>query len=241
MVDTQVSEACSARCEGSSPSLGTNNFPREVLEPSLCSGWLNLPFKANFPLLGHQITMKKVFIIHGFEGSPNGWWRPWLMGELEKRDIYACALPMPTPENPICAEWVHEIERHVVQNKTDEIYLVGHSLGGPAILRFLENTNGISVHGTILVSSPAEKNTNKKIDSFLEKNFDFNAIKESSKQFVVIHGDNDPLVPLRQAQYLHQQLGGELIVVKDGGHLNGSSGCFVLPECLRALERLFSS
>ncbi len=72
--------------------------------------------------------MKKVFIIHGFEGSPNGGWRPWIMAELEKKDIYACALSMPDPENPLCSEWVAEIQRHVQRNKGDEIYLVGHSL-----------------------------------------------------------------------------------------------------------------
>ena len=73
--------------------------------------------------------MKKVFIIHGFEGSPNGGWRPWLMGELEKHDIYACALSMPNPENPVCPEWIAEISRHVDQNNNDEVYLIGHSLG----------------------------------------------------------------------------------------------------------------
>lgn len=73
--------------------------------------------------------MKKVFIIHGFEGSPNGGWRPWLMGELEKHDIYACALSMPSPENPVCSEWIAEISQHIEQNKKDEIYLIGHSLG----------------------------------------------------------------------------------------------------------------
>jgi predicted alpha/beta hydrolase family esterase len=71
--------------------------------------------------------MKKVFIIHGFEGHPNGAWRPWLMAELEKRDIYACALSMPSPEKPVCAEWVEEISRNVLRNKNDEICLVGHS------------------------------------------------------------------------------------------------------------------
>lgn len=48
MVDTQVSEACSARCEGSSPSLGTNNFLREVLEPSLRSGLTQSAIQGKF-------------------------------------------------------------------------------------------------------------------------------------------------------------------------------------------------
>jgi len=73
--------------------------------------------------------MKKVFIIHGLGGNPNGGWRPWLMAELEKQEIYACALSMPTSENPICKEWVDEISRHIERNSGDDIYLVGHFLG----------------------------------------------------------------------------------------------------------------
>lgn len=182
--------------------------------------------------------MKKVFIIHGFEGSPNGGWRPWLMAELEKQDIYACALPMPTPENPLCSEWVAEITRHVVWNSNDEIYLVGHSLGGPAILRFLEQTSSTNLSGVILVSCPSEKNQNKKLDSFLEEGFNFEKIKHTSPRFVLIHGDNDSLVPLQNAEFLSERLSGELIVIKNGAHLNGSAGWLQLPECAMALRKM---
>lgn len=50
------------------------------------------------------------------------------MAELEKQDIYACALSMPNSENPVCSEWVDEIQRHTAYNQDDEIYLIGHSL-----------------------------------------------------------------------------------------------------------------
>lgn len=89
------------------------------------------------------------------------------MRELEKRDIYACALAMPNPEYPICSEWIEEIERQVTQNKLDDIYLIGHSLGGPAILRFLEQSQHTNISGVILVSSPSERNDNSKLDTFL--------------------------------------------------------------------------
>jgi uncharacterized protein len=183
--------------------------------------------------------MKKVFIVHGFEGSPNGGWRPWLMGELETRDIYACALPMPTPADPVCAEWIYEIERQVIQHQEDEIYLIGHSLWWPAILRFLETTNGKNICWVILVSSPSEKNINKKLDSFLENKFDLEKIKKSAKQFAIIHGDNDPLVPVEQALFLAENLKSPLILIKGGEHLNGSAWWFQLPECLEILEKMF--
>jgi len=183
--------------------------------------------------------MKKVFIVHGFQGSPNGGWRPWLMTELGNKDIYACALSMPNPENPICTEWVEEISRHVDRNKNDEIYLVGHSLGVPAILRYLESSPKISnILGVVLVSGPYEKSGNKKIENFLDRKFDFKTIKSKVQKFVVIHGNNDPHVPLSNAEALSRELESELIVVPNGGHLNGSSGWHSLPQCLDSLLKM---
>lgn len=184
--------------------------------------------------------MKKVFLIHGFEGSPNGGWRPWLMAQLEKLEIYACALPMPTPENPICNQWVEEIARNVDNNPTDEIYLVGHSLGVPAILRYLESSQAKTISGVVLVSGPSQKNNNRKIDNFLETDFNFEKIKQSGQRFCVIHGSNDPYVPLENAQFLAQNLGAELVVVENGGHLNSSAGWFSLPQALEALKKLMN-
>ncbi len=184
--------------------------------------------------------MKKVFIIHGFEGSPNGGWRPWLMAELEKLDVYACALAMPDPELPICSEWVEEIARHVEKNKKAEIYLVGHSLGVPAIFRYLERAlPDINIAGAVLVSGPAKKNTNSKITNFLETPFDFQKIKQNCSRFTVIQGEDDSVVPQEDAQFLSQEL-GELILIPNGGHLNGSSGWFSLPQALEALTKMFS-
>src|SRR3989344_7039050 len=97
--------------------------------------------------------MKMVFIVHGFGGWPSGGWRPWLMTELDKLEIYACALSMPNSQNPVCSEWIKEIERHVEINKDQEIYLVGHSLGVTAILRYLEaKQTGHPIAGAVLVS-----------------------------------------------------------------------------------------
>lgn len=179
--------------------------------------------------------MKKVFLIHGFEGSPNGGWRPWLMGELDKKDIYACALPMPSPENPICSEWIEEIRSNVERNDNDEIYLVGHSLGVPAILQYLQITHFRNIKGIILVSGPAHKNDNRKIDSFLEQPFDFKLILSKIKNCAVIHGDDDPLVPLSDAEELSKELKGKLFVVKNGGHLSSWHGAHTLQHALDSL------
>ena len=185
--------------------------------------------------------MKKVLIIHGFEGSPNGGWRPWLMGKLEQEDIYACALAMPKPDAPLCSEWVTEIDHalSIQQSANNEVYLVGHSLGVPAILRYLESETAQTVAGAVLVSGPSEKTSNEKINSFLESPFDFSTITSRCEKFTIIQGDTDPNVPMSNAEYLAEKLNAPLTVVKNGGHLNGSAGWFELPQCLDALHIMF--
>jgi len=94
-----------------------------------------------------------------------------------------CALAMPNPEEPICSEWVNEISRHIKRSEEGEIFLVGHSLGGPAILRYLESMPaGAVIGGAILVSSPSEKNDNRKVDSFLGRPSDYKKIKTKAKK-----------------------------------------------------------
>jgi len=189
-------------------------------------------------LYNKAIKMKKIFVIHGFDGSPNGGWRPWIMGELAREETYCGALLMPSPENPKCEEWIHEIERYTKSNAGDQFYLIGHSLGVPAILRFLEGVGGKSISGAVLVSGPIHKTENKKLDSFFEKPFDYQKIRSRCKNFVVIHGDNDPMVSLEEGKELGEALNAKLIVVPNGGHLNGASGWQKLPQVLDALVYL---
>ena len=179
--------------------------------------------------------MKKVFIIHCFEGSSNGGWRPWLMAELEKQDIYACSLSMPSPEKPILQEWLDEIKRYVDRDSQDEIYLVGHSLGGTAILRYLEKYTNQNIKGVIFVSTPCEKTKNEKIYSFLDTPFNYDVIKSKVSKVAVIHGSDDPYVPVSNAAHIAKELNGKLILVQNGKHLNGSAGFTQLPECLDSL------
>lgn len=179
--------------------------------------------------------MKKVFIVHGFEGVPNGCWRPWLMSELKKKDVYACALAMPSPDTPRLTEWLEELSRHIDRNEHHEVYLVGHSLGGAVIMRYFEKHKPAQVKGVVLVSAPCATTTNHHLDDFLHEEFDFAVIKKNMPTVAVIHGDDDPVVPFTDAERIAQELGGKLIPIPHGKHLNGSAGFIMLQECLEVL------
>lgn len=187
--------------------------------------------------------MKKVFMVHGFGGEPNGGWRPWLMGKLARQDVWACALAMPTPDKPKMEEWVEAIEKNV-GTPNEDIYLVGHSLGVPTVLNYIESLQkGIKIGGVVLVSGIIHPIPGKDryipINHFYEKEFNYEHIKSVCNNFLVIHGDNDTAVPFEQAEELSHKLSCELVEIKNGGHLNGSSGFYELPEALDALEKMF--
>jgi predicted alpha/beta hydrolase family esterase len=185
---------------------------------------------------------KKVFLVHGFKGAPNGGWRPWLMSELGKKDIYACALPMTTPDKPEKDEWVKTI-KDAVGVPNEDIFLVGHSLGVPAILRYLETLNKEEmIGGAVLVSGPAfeiKKAGYEMVNTFLSGSFDFKYIQKVCKKFTIIHGDNDTAVPFSDGEYLAENLSCDLIPILNGGHLNGSAGWRELPPLLESLEKMF--
>jgi predicted alpha/beta hydrolase family esterase len=183
--------------------------------------------------------MKKVFIVHGFMGTPNGGWKPWLMKELDTLGVYACSLPMPTPDEPKCREWVEEISRNM-QAETEDIILIGHSLGCIAILNYLETVVSDKKFGEVFfVSGPAEKlhsdNPNsklRKMDDFYTHQFNYQKIKNIAKKFIVIHGDDDNRVPFSHAEKNAKELEGELVIIKNGGHLSGWNGFTEFPQLL---------
>lgn len=180
-------------------------------------------------------------MIHGFKGEPNGGWRPWLMGELAKNDIWACALEMPTPDTPVLKEWIETVSDNVLE-PSDDIFLVGHSLGVPAILRYLEKLPfDQKIGGAVLVSGvihKVQKEGYEGVNNFLQTSFDFEHIKNVCDSFVVIHGDDDPSVPFKEAEELSNLLNCDLVSVPGGKHLNGSAGVYKLPEALDSLLKM---
>ena len=82
---------------------------------------------------------------------------------------------------------------------------------------------------------PEAKRLKKLLHSFFVDIFKFEKIKKLVKNFVIIHGDNDKGVSFSHAEFLAEQLNGKLVCVKNGGHLNGSSGWLKLPQSLKSI------
>ncbi len=93
---------------------------------------------------------KRVFIIHGWGGSPEEAIHNWLKKSLEKKGFSVFVPEMPDTENPVIEKWVTHLGK-IAKNPDKDTYFIGHSIGCQTILRYLENISS-KLGGVILVA-----------------------------------------------------------------------------------------
>jgi predicted alpha/beta hydrolase family esterase len=186
--------------------------------------------------------MKRVFIIHGWEGTTKEGWYPWLKSKLEKRGFDAFALSMPESVERI-APWVN-ILQEAVGTPDKDTYFVGHSIGCQAILRYLEKLPAKTrVGGAVFVAGwftlkgiSAEDEQQAK--TWLETPINLGNIKSKTKNMTAIFSDNDPYVPFEENKKLFEKFCNKIIVEKGKGHMNEESKTYELPSALSAVLEL---
>src|SRR4030042_3019801 len=172
---------------------------------------------------------KRVFIIHGWEGSPDSNWFPWLKKELEEKSSKVFVPQMPNADHPKMDAWLAHL-RKIVGKPDENTYFVGHSLGVTAILRYLESLETEEkISGAILVAGVAKSIGIKELENFFINPFDYEKIKKAAKNIIVVNSDNDPYVPFAHRETLRDKLGAELIIIPNGEHLNAGNGLFEFP------------
>jgi predicted alpha/beta hydrolase family esterase len=180
---------------------------------------------------------KRALIIHGFGGHADSGWKPWLKRELEILGWKVFLPQMPNTDHPVQKEWV-ELTSKLLGKPDEKTFLVGHSLGCDAILRYLESLpSGCKVGGIVLIACPVSKPRVTQLESFFTKPFDWEKIESvcPSSKIIVMNSDNDPLVKLSEGRILEKELGAKLVICPGKGHFSSSEGNIELKEALDAL------
>ncbi|MDQ5886012.1 MAG: hypothetical protein QG628_409 [Patescibacteria group bacterium] len=191
--------------------------------------------------------MKRVFIVHGWDGSPSEGWFPWLKSELEKRGYAAQVPAMPDSGNPKIEAWVGALAQ-LVGKPDGNTYFIGHSIGCQAILRYLSTLpKGSVVGGAVFVSgwftldlSKSEhglEEAMKVASPWLQTTIDTDAIRKVLKRSAALFSGTDVWVPIENKAMFESRLGSETKVVACGGqgHFSGDDGVTELPEDLEFL------
>lgn len=171
--------------------------------------------------------MKRAVILHSMnEKTSQGHWYPWLKEELESRGYEVWLPDMPSPDLPSARETTDFLRANQNWDFADNL-IIGHSWGAVQILHLLQNLPAgtrvraavpVSVYSHVLAEEPDWE----QLKGLFEEPFDFPKISAAADTFLFVHGDDDPWCDPKQAEYLAQQIGGELVFIKGGKHFSTS-------------------
>lgn len=187
---------------------------------------------------------KRVFIIHGWGGSPQEGWFPWLKKELESKGFTVFIPQLPDPGNPRIYNWIPKLAE-TVEKADEQTYFVGHSLGCQTITRYLADSlsEGAKVGGAVFVAGffkrltgiEDEKGNDETVNHWLKTPINLTTVKNHMLNSIAIFSDNDPYVPLDNQEVFKDKLGSKIIIEHDMGHFNKAAGITQLPIALKSV------
>lgn len=188
-----------------------------------------------------EINKKRVFIIHGWEGRPDGNdWLPWLKRELEQKNFEVIVPAMPDTDEPKIDVWVPFLS-NLVGEPDENTYFAGHSIGCQTILRYLETLENKKIGGAIFVagffnliglSDDGEREIAK---PWLETPINLEKVKNTSGEFIAIFSDNDRFVPISDKNIFEKELNAKIIIEHNKGHLGEDDKITELPVALNSI------
>lgn len=167
-------------------------------------------------------------------------WYPIVAKELQNERYEVHVPHMPGGDDPKPEDWIATM--HEIIGKPDEqTYLIGHSLGPTAILRYLEQLKpGETIGGALFVAggfhyTPENEPENLSEDPWYGRLPDFSKIKPHLSKSVAMFSDDDPLIVLSDKNIFEKELASDIRVYAKQGHfIEGKHASLVL-EAFRAL------
>lgn len=189
--------------------------------------------------------MKRAVFLHGTNGDPGDHWWPWLKKHFEDSGYEVWAPVLPGNDKPN-----EEVYRKFLMSNDwtfEDNVLVGHSSGATTVLNLLARNDfppvkaavlaGVFLNEDLTSKSADFVQTGQFMNLFPKAGFDWRAIKEKSEKFYFVHGDDDPYCSYTDALEACRTLDGQMITVKDGGHLSTNFNVTELPQLVDSLQR----
>jgi len=179
-----------------------------------------------------------VVLMHGKNTDPSQKWYPWLASEMSARHVPYHAPTLPNTDEPFIDEWKSALnDSHPGQ----DTILIGHSRGGVAILRWLEDQPESSkVKRVILIAANSGLSKNRTIPDetnhgfYTDRGYDFAKIRSHCEEFFVLHSKDDQWVPYAHGIENSESLHAELLTFEDRGHFG--KGVNEIPELLKLIS-----
>lgn len=178
--------------------------------------------------------MKNVILIHGWEGTPNAEWFPWVKNELIARGWQVQVPEMPHTKEPKLREWMHTL---ISLSPDENTILVGHSLASALILKYLENPE-TKIHSAIMVAAWdwLMEDVKEFHETFFETGFDYDAIKKKGISLTIVNSTTDPWIDFERSKMLAEKIGAKFVPVENAGHFMKRDGYEKFPLLVDLIE-----
>ena len=184
--------------------------------------------------------LMKVFIIHGYQSSPEQHWFPWLATKIEQMGSQCEIVHLQGSDQPDFATWRQNLEAQV-HPLNEQTIIVAHSLGCISVLDYLsEALNGRLIKAIFMIGGFNEKLTAlPELNQFVQQaKLNDALLRFSIQQRYSLFSCNDPFVPAPLSIRFGQLLNAQMIEVKKAGHFIQSDGLSEFPQLWEKLEKL---
>jgi len=186
--------------------------------------------------------MKRAVFIHGWGGFPEEGWRPWLKEQLEQAGWQVINPAMPDTDMPTQDKWLAKLSEDIGE-LDGETYLIGHSLGGITILRYLESLpDNKSIGGAVLIAGFANDLTydgyKGELTNFFTSPINWDRINSACPKFFVLYSRGDSWVDESNYHELKEKLHAKGELQNGFKHYSGDDGITELPIALTTLEEM---
>lgn len=159
-------------------------------------------------------------------------WKDNLAKDLGE-DFDVLSPKMPNAQNAKYNEWKIWFEK-ITPLLSDNIILIGHSLGGIFIAKYLEeNKFPKKVKALFLIAAPYYS-SNKPLSDFTTTTRLENVTKQAEKVFLY-HSKDDPVVPFENLEHYHKEIPtAEVKIFENKGHFHLKT----VPELVENIKEL---
>lgn len=182
--------------------------------------------------------MKRIIIVHRWEGGSNEDWLPWIKVELEKNGYEVLVPDMPDTDVPVIEKWCAKLSE-TVGTPDPETYFIGHSIGCQTILRYLEEID-IQVGGALFVAgwfnleNLEDEEVVEIAKPWIETTIDIEKIKSVLPKSTLLISRDDPYGAFQENVEKFNQFVTNTNIFEHAGHFTESK----IPSILEHFEKL---
>ena len=192
--------------------------------------------------------MKKALLLHGWEGTSQSHWFPWLKSELEKKWYKVVVPNLPDTDTPIVENQVDFLKNlSELQGFWKGDVLIAHSLGSQVWLQYIQDNNITEID--VIFVAPSYNNLADELwEDRLDSSFftmsnafnvqsDFRLLKKQKNNYTVLLSDNDPYINSFSAREYYGQLDNIIFVEMEWkGHFSSDIWLLEFSELLEYVK-----